>query len=179
MKYLIMCEGPNELEIINIFLEYDLLIFTEDDLLGLSAYHARQINNSVVVKNELNLYPGNDIIIIRVGDKQSDKLNIPKEYEGKFNGEITKYCTLPELEIILIISENLWDEYQKVKSKKTPKEFAKENISYNGRKYKNDTLFYREYYGDSPEKLVSAIKVYKQKYKTHKKDELYLADLLK
>ena len=125
------------------------------------------------------LYPGNDIIIIRVGDKQSDKLNIPKEYEGKFNGEITKYCTLPELEIILIISENLWDKYQKVKSKKTPKEFAKENISYNGRKYKNDTLFYREYYGDSPEKLVSAIKVYKQKHKTHKKDELYLADLLK
>lgn len=33
MKYLIMCEGPNEREIIRIMLEYDKLIFTEDDLL--------------------------------------------------------------------------------------------------------------------------------------------------
>lgn len=41
MKYLIMCEGPNELEIIRILLEYDKLIFTEDDLLNLVPYHAR------------------------------------------------------------------------------------------------------------------------------------------
>ena len=38
MKYLIMCEGPNEREIINILLENDLLKFTEDDLLGLTPY---------------------------------------------------------------------------------------------------------------------------------------------
>ena len=31
MKYLIMCEGPNELEIIRMLLEHDKLIFTEDD----------------------------------------------------------------------------------------------------------------------------------------------------
>ena len=35
MKYLIMCEGPNELEIIRMLLEHDKLIFTEDDLLNL------------------------------------------------------------------------------------------------------------------------------------------------
>ena len=33
MKRLIMCEGPNEREIVNILLENDDLIFTEDDLL--------------------------------------------------------------------------------------------------------------------------------------------------
>ena len=37
MKYLIMCEGPNELEIIRMLLEHDKLIFTEDDLLNLVA----------------------------------------------------------------------------------------------------------------------------------------------
>ena len=42
-KLLIMCEGPNEKEIIKILLENDLLKFTEDDLLGLTPYHARQI----------------------------------------------------------------------------------------------------------------------------------------
>ena len=29
MKYLIMCEGPNELEIIRMLLEQDKLLFTE------------------------------------------------------------------------------------------------------------------------------------------------------
>lgn len=37
MKYLIMCEGPNELEIINILLDNDLLKISRDDLLNLSA----------------------------------------------------------------------------------------------------------------------------------------------
>lgn len=46
MKLLIMCEGPNEREIINILLENDCLKFTEDDLLGLTPYHARQIKSS-------------------------------------------------------------------------------------------------------------------------------------
>lgn len=40
MKLLIMCEGPNEREIIRILLEHDRLRFTEDDLLGLTPYHA-------------------------------------------------------------------------------------------------------------------------------------------
>ena len=35
MKYLIMCEGPNEIAIIKMLLEHDKLIFTEDDLLNL------------------------------------------------------------------------------------------------------------------------------------------------
>lgn len=58
MKRLIMCEGPNELKVMNILLENDALIFTEDDLLGLTAYHARQIKSSAQVRTALNLYPG-------------------------------------------------------------------------------------------------------------------------
>lgn len=47
MRYLIMCEGPNEKEIINILLENDCLgnnafgRITENELLGLTVYHAR------------------------------------------------------------------------------------------------------------------------------------------
>ena len=41
-KLLIMCEGPNEKEIIKILLENDLLKFTENDLLGLTPYHANK-----------------------------------------------------------------------------------------------------------------------------------------
>lgn len=177
MKYLIMCEGPNELEIIRMLLEYDKLVFTEDDLLNLVPYHARQIGNNAAVKTALNLYYG-DVGIIRIGDKLNDEVKIPREYKGKIK-EIKKYCTKPELEMLLIISENMDSEFEKVKSKISPKTFSKENVVYNRTRYDNSTAFYRDYYGDRIDLLVNTIKRYKQLKGKHQKDELYLADLLK
>lgn len=116
MKYLIMCEGPNELEVVKLLLENDCFAFTMDDLLGLVPYHARQIKGSGQVQTALNMYPG-EVAILRIGDKLSDKLQIPKEYQEKIIS-IEKYCTKPELEMLLIISENLTSEFEKVKSKK-------------------------------------------------------------
>ena len=115
MKYLIMCEGPNELEIIRMLLEHDKLIFTEDDLLNLVPYHARQIASNPTVKAALNLYHG-DVQVLRIGDKLNDELKIPKEYKGKIKG-VEKYCTKPELEMLLIISEGLNADFEKEKSK--------------------------------------------------------------
>jgi hypothetical protein len=80
MKYLIMCEGPNELEIIKILLRHNCLKFTDDDLLGLVPYHARQIKNSGIVQTALNIYQG-DVAILRIGDVLNEKLVIPKEYK--------------------------------------------------------------------------------------------------
>lgn len=177
MKYLIMCEGPNELEIIRILLENDKLIFTEDDLLNLVPYHARQIGNNAAVKTALNLYHG-DVEVLRIGDKLNDELKIPREYKGKIT-DIKKYCTKPELEMLLIISENIDSEFEKVKSKTSPKTFSKENVVYNRARYNNSTAFYRDYYGERIDLLVDTIKRYKQLKGKHQKDELYLADLLK
>lgn len=177
MKYLIMCEGPNELEVIKILLENNCFSFTEDDLLGLVPYHARQIKSSGQVQTALNMYPGK-VAVLRIGDKLSDKLIIPKEYQDKIVS-IEKYCTKPELEMLLIISENMTDKFDKVKSTKKPKIFAKENIKYGRRFYKNDTAFYRDYYGDTPSLLVDAIKQYRGHNGSHQKDEHYLAELLK
>ena len=75
MIRLIMCEGSNELEIMRILIKNNKLIFGEDDLLGLTPYHARQLNNSQV-KTALNIYPGNDVLIMRIGDVQNEKLKI-------------------------------------------------------------------------------------------------------
>lgn len=47
------------------------MMFSQDDLLGLTPFHARQILSSVQVRAELNMYPGM-VNIYRVGDKQSD-----------------------------------------------------------------------------------------------------------
>ena len=177
MKYLIMCEGPNELEIIRMLLEHDKLIFTEDDLLNLVPYHARQIGKSSAVKAALNLYHG-DVHVLRIGDKLSDQLTISKEYKGKIK-DVKKYCTKPELEMLLIISEGLDADFEKEKSQKGPKIFSKEHVIYNRTRYDNSTVFYRNYYGDRIDLLVDAIKRYKQLKGKHQRDEGYLADLLK
>ena len=177
MKRLIMCEGPNELEVMRSLLKYDALIFSEDDLLGLTPYHARQLKNSVVVRAALNIYPGNDVLVMRIGDKQSDKLIVPSEYADKIYG-IQKYCTKPELEILLIIAEGLSDDYDKVKSKVSPKNFAKQYIRCGRMRYDNSSLFYRDYIETDVTRFLSAIREYKRTH-SHQKDELYLADILK
>ena len=177
MKYLIMCEGPNELEILRLLLEHKKLIFAEDDLLNLVPYHARQIDNNAAVKTALNLYHG-DVEILRIGDKLNDTLKIPKNYKDRIKS-IRKYCTKLELEMLLIISENLDSAFEKVKSKVSPKAFSKENIVYNRTRYNNSTAFYRDFYGNRIDLLVDTIKKYKQLKGKHQKDELYLADLIK
>lgn len=132
MKYLIMCEGPNEKKIVELW---------------------------------------------RIGDKQSDKLIIPNDFKTQIKC-IKKYCTLPELEILLIISEKLYKEYDKTKSKIHPKQFAKENIVFNKSKYKGETKFYQDYYGGNIHKLVAAIREYKQRNHSHSIDQHYLVEIL-
>lgn len=178
MKRLIMCEGPNELGIMRILLENDKLIFGEDDLIGLEPYHARQITSNGQVRTQLNMYPGNDVLVMRIGDVQNETLKIPEDYKEKII-KVEKYCTKPELEMLLIISEGLVAEFEKTKSNVTPKEFAKQHIRCGRKKYDNSTQFYNDYYGLNPDALVEAIKEYKRIKGAHKKDELYLADLLK
>ncbi|MCD8347126.1 MAG: GNAT family acetyltransferase [Lachnospiraceae bacterium] len=176
MKLLVMCEGANEKAIMDILLENHQLSFAADDLLGLVTFHARQIRTSGVVKAELNMYPGK-VKILRIGDTQTERLTIPSEYSDKIVS-VEKYCTKPELEMLLIISEKLISEYDKVKSSVRPKLFAKQNIRCGRRRYDNSTEFYRDYYGSDYKQLVAAIREYKQHKGSHQKDEFYLADLL-
>ena len=105
-------------------------------------------------------------------------LVIPADFKEKIC-ETVKYCTLPELEMLLIISEGLVKEYEKVKFSVRPKVFAKEHIRCNQKKYDNSSQFYRDYYGSDCGKLIQSIRDYKRIRGSHRRDELYLADILK
>lgn len=177
MKILMMCEGSNELEIMKILLKNDYLKYSKNDLLNLTPYHARQIEKSNVVKTALNLYPGK-VCIFRIGDSLNENFKIPKDYKERIKS-VEKYCTKPELEMLLIIAEKMTADFEKVKSSAKPKDFAKENIRCGKKKYDNSSEFYTEYFGENPELLVKAIKEYKRIKGKHKIDEGYLADLLK
>lgn len=176
MKYLIMCEGTNEETLMNLLLDSDKLKITRDDLIGRKPYNVRQLKNPVI-KTELKHY--NDrVTIYRIGDKQNDVLVIPKDLKRiVFKESIFKYCTKPEMEMLIIINENLVMEFNK--SKEMPKDFAKRNIRYNGKRYEPTNVFLKDYYGgERVNNLIQNIIEYKR-IKKHNKDELYLADLLK
>lgn len=176
MRILLMCEGHNEEVLLNLLLDANAFKFTRDDLIGRRPYPIRQLSNPTI-KSELKHY-GMPVKIYRIGDKQNDKLSIPKDINNIVSkAEIYKFCTKPELEILLILNEGLEKEYEKVKSVESPKVFAKKNIKYNGIKYDQSSEFIKMYYQDI-NNLINNIKKYKN-YKKHEKDELYLADLLR
>ena len=84
----------------------------------------------------------------------------------------------PELEMLLVISEDLFLEFDKVKSKVSPKAFCKNNVMIGRKRYDNSTRFYLDYFSNNTDSLIWCIKEYKRVHKTHTKDEHYLADLL-
>lgn len=146
-------------------------MFNEDDLLNLTPYHPRQIKNNPTIQAAINLY-NESIEIIRIGDNLSDELKIPIEYRNKVIS-ITKFCTKPELEMLLIISAGLFSDYDKVKSKIKPKEYCKMHIIHNRKKYNNSIKFFRDYFGDRVDLLINDIKQYKHLKFKHRKGELY------
>lgn len=175
MRYLLMCEGKNEETLINLLLNNDLLKITRDDLIGMRPWNVRQLKNSVI-KTELRHY-NQPVIIYRIGDTQKDHLKIPPDLNDiVFEEKIYRYCTKPELEILLIINEGLMTKYYK--SKKRPKDFAKEHIKLNGMKYDQSSMFLWNYYRRDIMMLVDNLKEYRR-MKKNKSNELYLADLLK
>lgn len=179
MKYLVMCEGPNEKAVVEMLLDAELLKFSRDDLVGLNVYHARQLT-APVIRTNLSIYTG-EFDVFRIGDSMTEKLAVPSDYQDRVR-EIRKFCTKPELEMLLIIAEGKEAEFEKVKAGKhriKPKDFSKANITYNRVRYNNSTQFYWDYFGSDIESLVDAIQKYRQTHGAHKKDEEYLADLLK
>ena len=72
MKYLILCEGRNEVCIINLLLKHHKLKIDIDDLVALKPFNARQLTNPTI-KSELRIY-NQPVKVLRIGDTQHDKL---------------------------------------------------------------------------------------------------------
>lgn len=169
MKILVMCEGPNEKAVVEMLLDAGRLKFSKDDLVGLNVYHARQLTSSII-KTNLSIYTG-DFEVYRIGDTLTDKLSVPPDYRERIKG-IRKFCTKPELEILLLIADGKDAEFEKVKAgkdRKGPKAFCKANVVYNHKRYDNSTQFYLDYFESDIDLLVTAITKYKRKHGAHKK----------
>jgi len=180
MKYLVMCEGPNEKKVIEMLIDAKKLKITRDDLLDRTVFFSRQIRKTPQIISALKTY-NKPVIIWRIGDVlKNENFKIQREFSSIIDlTRIYMFCTKPEIEMLLIINENLVAGYKRTSSEIKPKDYAKTNVVYNNERYNNATKFWEKYYSKRIDILVENILEYKR-IKNHKrKDEFYLADLLK
>lgn len=177
MSYLVIVEGPTEYVFFNLLIDKNLLIISRKDLLQREIFTRSRVKHSMVSMIS-QLPPMDSVEILRIGDTMVENFRIPKGIENRIES-IKKYCTKPEFEILLIIEKDLLDEYERVKSRQKPKDFAKTHIEHNKKKYDNNTKWLKAYFETwEDDKFIEILTKYKKK-KKHKKGELFIADLLK
>ena len=82
-KILIMCEGPNELKVVNLLLDHGKLKFSRDDLLDMRPFHARQLA-SPQLKPALDAYHGElEILLIIAENRVADFEKVKSKQKPK------------------------------------------------------------------------------------------------
>ena len=166
MKNVLGCEGQCEVLLVADLLSKGVLIFEKKDILDRRPIHFRQPREIAPLIDTLPLEE--EIVFYRIGDTQNDEYNLTCLSARKDKIKIVKVCTKPELEILIIINEGLYDEYLKQKSKMMPKQFVKTYVD----GYTNFADYLENH------DLQFAISEYKR-LKKNEKGELFLADLIK
>lgn len=175
MKYLIMTEGTCEKALLDVLLEKNILLYKPSDLLYETVFKARQLEHSLISK--INQLPATEkVSIIRIGDKLSDELRIPRDLKNRI-ASIEKICIKPEFEILHIIYQDKFSQYNKQKSNNKPCEFIYSIMC----DYKKTHEFNYEFFSRlSDEELVSLLKEYdKKRLGTHKNCEKSMTTIIK
>lgn len=163
-----ICEGAAEEAIIDILLDNDKLIFSRKDMIEEDPIRCRGAKN--FEREYLNKIFSKKIRIYRILDSKREKFKLSDAYKDKV--EVINVITSPEIEMLVIISENKYNEYKK--SKEKPSIYCVKNL-----KFKNvkSEKFITHYFSDVT-KLISAIKEYRRVSKPEPEFK-FLSDLLK
>lgn len=167
-----ICEGGAERTIVDILLKHNLLEFTkeqllDDEILGRSDRSAKQFE-----KRHLRKAYNEKITIVRILDSPREKFELSKAYKDKI--KVINVITSPEIEMLVIIKEGKYKEYQKLKSNKKPSDYCIETLRIENVK---SPEFIRKYF-DDVNTLVKIIREYKRLCHSHPGSQ-HLADLLR
>ena len=163
-----ICEGSAENAIIDILLDHELLIFQREDMLEEEVIRCRE-GKKFEEKYLRKGFQGK-ISVIRILDSRRENFKLSKAYANKV--DVINVITAPEIEMLIIFSENKYKEFKK--SAKKPSSFCKEDLKMAEVKSYD---FVKEYFKD-PNVLVAAIKKYHEMSKVPK-GEYTLLDLLR
>lgn len=166
------CEGKAEKAIIEILLDAGVLCFTKEDLVDDEVTLTRQANQ--ITERYLNREYARQVVILRIVDRSEKKeqFHLTQLYKNRY--PVFTILTQPEIEVLHIIHEGLWDEYlkEKNKNKVKPSDFFKKH---HPREAVKAEKFVKKYYAN-PQALIEAIRVYH--HYNHKNNVYDLNDLL-
>ena len=163
-----ICEGAAETAIIDILLDYGLLIFSREEMIEEEVIRCREGKKF----EEKYLRKGfkDKISVIRILDSRRENFKLSKAYISKV--DVINVVTAPEIEMLIIFNEDKYKEFKK--SGKKPSSFCKEDLKMAEVKSYD---FVKRYFSD-PMVLVTAIKKYHEMSKVPK-GEYTLMDLLR
>ena len=143
-------EGSAERAIIDVLLDNNFLCFGRDLLLDGELIHTRSSKSF----EERYLRKGfkGSITVLRVLDSRRERFALRKEYEHKVN--VINVITAPEIEMLIILNENKYNDFKK--SKKKPSDYCVCDLKIRDVKAYD---FVKEYFSDV-DTLLSSIKKY-------------------
>ena len=168
--YACICEGGAERVIINKLLDENRLIFDRDNLLEQELLRCRSAKD--FEQKHLSKGFTKKITLFRINDSKREKFNLSAAYKDKV--DVENIITSPEIEMLVIIGENKYSDYQKYKSNMKPSEYCKRVLHYPEVKKER---FLLKYFEDT-DKLIAVIKEY-SRLSHRNSNEKCLADLLK
>lgn len=164
-----MCEGGAETAIMNILIDNDLLIFVREQLID--ECFLPRTSASEFEKRYLRREYDQKILILRIIDSRNERFKLSSAYLCQVN--VIDVITAPEIEMLIIASQNKYDDFCRLVFKK-PSDYCKCEL-----KIKNvkQPSFIREYFSNT-EFLIASIKEYNRLHK-QKNNEASLYDLIK
>lgn len=160
MQYLlIMTEGNVEQTFLEVCFNKNVFPYNKKDLLYEKIVRKRQLD-SYLIQYILQLNCNDSVLIVRLGDKLTDELRIPKQIPRKRIAGVINICIQPEFEALFLLKEGLFAEFSKVKSKMKPSEFYERT----NKNYHKQSEFVRDYFERMTKKdIIDLILSYDQK----------------
>lgn len=178
---LVITEGTTDKALIDVLMDKKLFLYSSKELLLGEPRHCRQIIRDPEILSAIaKLPPETKLSIVQVGDSLTDCVFLPPEIKSKISMPIQDFHSRPELEILLILHEGLYSDFQKVKSKVTPKEFAKSHLRRMEGPYDCSYAWVYSYFSKmSKDELYRTLQRYEENRGKRKSQEKSLFSLLK
>lgn len=167
----VICEGNAERNYLSILLEANLLKFDRNQLIKEQLLGGTYRGKTKFRDEFLTMSYDEPITLLQVQDTNK-KIKFNSPYVDKI-GQHLVIRTKPELEILLIHHLDLYEEFNKVKSKHKPSSFLANYLGIKQSNLKSKKFIMNTWDGET---LYSAIEIYNSKIR---KEEYGLIDLLK
>lgn len=135
-----ICEGAFERSVMEVLLDADCLSFGWDDLLEGDLIELRSSRR--FSQRYLNREYDHSIRIIRILDSRSERFEIAEIYQAKLS-RIESFYTRPEIEVLVILIEDCYDDYVRNHHHLKPSDYCKMKFGY--RDIKKET-FVKDYF---------------------------------